>query len=346
MNSDQLLEDAIASDIPFDAHIMLGILPWGLGHAARCVPIIDALQKKKYPLKIYTGRESYQLLRGKFPEADIVNGNLPPISLKGNIAIFHLLRNLSTLLTYYVKSKIFIRKEMKKIENLVVVSDNFPGFYTPRAIRNIYITHQIKVIGHDLKVSKLLSWLHCQIWKRYDFYWLPDHPEIRLAGMMSSPPTHKYRYIGLLSRFTPEVNTICNQKRILILLSGPEPQRTYLENQLLEIIGKINSVQITLVRGIKESEGNPINFPGHWKIYHIVQDGQLEEEIRLAGTIISRCGYSTLMEIFQTNAKIICIPTPGQFEQIYLASRIASKENRYWVDQKNILRDLPSLLLA
>jgi len=344
MSRNQLLEDAIARDVPSDAHVLIGILPWGLGHATRCVPIIEALQKKQFLITIFTGRESYVLLKERFPTTKIVNAYLPPVCLKGNSITLHLLRNLPILLIYWIKSQIFIRKEMKYSGKQVLISDNFPGFYSSKARLNIYITHQIRIINRNLRVSGLFSWLHQQIWKKYDLCWIPDDPKIRLAGKMSAPPSIKYRYIGLLSRFNLQKIDNPESKQILILLSGPEPHRTNLETQLIKSMGKLYPKDVTVVRGIAENAGNGMTFPDHWKVFDLLQEIQLEKEIRNAGTIITRCGYTTLMELYQTDARIIFIPTPGQSEQNYLASTIAKNDNSFLILQAKIESDLMNLL--
>jgi predicted glycosyltransferase len=346
MRRNLLLEDAIARDIPPNTHVLIGILPWGLGHAARCIPIIEALQHRQCVVKIYTGRESYLLLSDRFPATAIVDGDLPQVYLKGNSTLLHLLRNLHVLLMYWFKSRNFIRKERKILRKQVLISDNLPGFYSDVARLNIYITHQIKVINRDLKVSDLLSWLHYQLWKKYDLCWIPDDPAIRLGGEMSAPPPKKHQYIGLLSRLIPNTGLTAEHRRILILLSGPEPHRSNLEQLLIQCIGSLYIDEVTLVRGVPENRSSKTSYPGHWKVFHVLQEAQMEKEIRNAGTIITRCGYSTLMEIHQTGARIICIPTPGQCEQEYLATKLAGNGKTRLIVQEKILSDLPSILVS
>ena len=50
--------------------------------------------------------------------------------------------------------------------------------------------------------------------------------------------------------------------------------------------------------------------------------------------VISRCGYSTVMDLMTLQKKSILIPTPGQTEQEYLASYLMQKNMAFCVEQK------------
>lgn len=51
----------------------------------------------------------------------------------------------------------------------------------------------------------------------------------------------------------------------------------------------------------------------------------LETTINSSKLIISRSGYTTIMDLAKLNKRAIFIPTPGQYEQLYLAD-ILSKQ--------------------
>jgi UDP-N-acetylglucosamine:LPS N-acetylglucosamine transferase len=51
--------------------------------------------------------------------------------------------------------------------------------------------------------------------------------------------------------------------------------------------------------------------------------------------IISRSGYSTVMDIAALRKKSILIPTPGQTEQEYLGSYLMKKQFSFCVDQNS-----------
>ena len=94
---------------------------------------------------------------------------------------------------------------------------------------------------------------------------------------------------------------IARKEKSLIVLGKPEEQKNY----------RIGNCQIV-------SHYNSLN----------MNKAMLESEI-----IISRSGYSTIMDLEKVHAKAIFIPTPGQTEQEYLAKYLKSKKICYYVSQ-------------
>ena len=111
---------------------------------------------------------------------------------------------------------------------------------------------------------------------------------------------------------------------LLVLLSGPEPQRTILENKLLKELEKYNG-SILFVRGdLKNYSTLKATKNIIVKNYLLTQD--LEKAINESKLVLARSGYSTIMDLAVLGKKAFFIPTPGQFEQEYLAEKL-SKEN-------------------
>ena len=129
----------------------------------------------------------------------------------------------------------------------------------------------------------------------------------------------KIKHIGILSRF----KTSKHQKKydLLVLLSGPEPQRTLLEQKLLSELQNFNKKTL-FVRGVFEKEKlkNTTNIT--FNNYLLSSD--LESVIQQSNIVICRSGYSTIMDLAKLGAKALFIPTPGQFEQEYLAEHLKS----------------------
>ena len=53
--------------------------------------------------------------------------------------------------------------------------------------------------------------------------------------------------------------------------------------------------------------------------------------------IVSRCGYTTVMEVLAMQKKALLIPTPGQTEQEYLAVELFNKKWCYTCQQSDDL---------
>jgi len=307
--------------------IFISPLDWGFGHSTRCVPIISNLLKTN---KVIIGVTDVnkQFFDLYFP--DIQKINVPSYGIKYS----KLLPVWLKILFQFSKIKSVIRQEQKLLEKIViensidvVISDNRFGLYNKQT-ENIFITHQIKIVapffsGYATKFN--LNYIH-----NFSRVWVPDHKNQseRLSGNLSDSDAVSIpvEYIGpqsALSIFDLDIATI-DRSDYLILLSGVEPQRTILENSLIDKF-KFSNKKITLVRGsdtevkIENKNISVINF---------AYGAELKKLILSAETIICRSGYSTLMDLnFLKKEKLILVPTPGQTEQKYLA--------QYWKEKFN-----------
>lgn len=201
-----------------------------------------------------------------------------------------------------------------------VISDNRYGLYHKK-IPCIFITHQlcIKVPGSK-RAERWLQKINYRFIQRFTACWVPDHAaRPGLAGDLSHPdlqPAIPVTYIGPLSRFE-KLNLPETAQHLLLLLSGPEPQRTLLEEKLISELVHYNGTA-TLVRGLP---GNTSMMPSTnmIRIYNHLPQQVLNEELHKAGMVICRSGYSTLMDLAALNKKSILVATPGQTEQEYIA---------------------------
>jgi predicted glycosyltransferase len=70
------------------------------------------------------------------------------------------------------------------------------------------------------------------------------------------------------------------------------------------------------------------------KFYNHLPAEDMGKEMGQAEYVISRCGYSTVMDLVQLQKKSILIPTPGQTEQEYLANYLSRKQIICSIPQK------------
>ena len=54
-------------------HILVAPLNWGLGHATRCIPIINALLSQNYKVTIASDGDALRLLKKEFPKLSFVS---------------------------------------------------------------------------------------------------------------------------------------------------------------------------------------------------------------------------------------------------------------------------------
>ncbi|MDX1463061.1 MAG: glycosyltransferase, partial [Marinirhabdus sp.] len=169
--------------------------------------------------------------------------------------------------------------------------------------------------------SKISSALHQKLIAKYDECWVPDVPgPINLSGKLGHlRNTHlPIQHIGPLSRMSPLNLEI--KYDILCLLSGPEPQRSMLEKKLRnELAG--SDKRIAIVQGVVEG-GSNCTKEAQFTVFNYLQTEALEKLINQSTMVISRPGYTTIMDLAQMQKPAFFIPTPGQSEQQYLAKKL------------------------
>jgi uncharacterized protein (TIGR00661 family) len=301
--------------------IIVAPLNWGLGHAARCVPIIHFLLEHNFAPIIASDGKALTFLQKEFPELEFLK--LPSYNISYT-------KNLKLGLLFQIPKILkAVRKEFKVIAEFIknnkevvgVISDNRFGVRSKR-IPSVYITHQVTVLAGIF--TFLTTKMHEIIIKRFDVCWVPDSKDNFLTGKLSK--TNKKRlslkYIGALSRFKKEETPIKND--VLIILSGIESQRKLLEIKLFEAFENTTQ-KVVLVQGKIEKNQTQKVF-GNITIYNYLLSKKLEQEINQSEFIICRSGYSSIMDLAVLEKKAFFIPTKNQLEQEYLANYLEARK--------------------
>lgn len=308
--------------------ILVCPLDWGLGHATRCIPLINKYLEEGHEVIIASTGQSGKMLKIEFPT--LLHVDFPSFDLKyskTNNQTLAMIKALPSIVSHYFKDHSLIKAMVKVYGIDLVISDNRFGLWGC-GVKTMYMTHQLMIkMPRGLKfMEKPVHLLHKHIIKKYDRCLIPDSLDVRLAGDLA----HKYplpenaEFIGICSRFKKEGRkTYCN---VLILLSGPEPQRSMFEQEMIQRY-KYQAGDIVLVRGLPEKKSKA-GYIGRITVYNYLNGEELAEYIRGARHIICRSGYTTLMDLFVLG-KLSCAslyPTPGQTEQEYLAAYCSEKK--------------------
>lgn len=337
--------------------ILITPLHWGLGHATRCVPIIRELLSNGIEVYIASDGDALRILQEEFPQCVYIALPAYNIHYKSQNMIWNLAKQSFKILTV-------IRNERLKIMNIIdtykinlLITDNRFGAYSHK-IPCIFITHQLHIRIPNKFLSTIVNQFNYQIIKKYAACWVPDlaHDSLNLSGALShnSSPYKNIKYIGALSRLVlynkekieeqiaelPFSKKLKDEEKniVLLLLSGPEPQRSFFEEKLIEQAKGIKDKFFILVRGVvngKENEWTSL----HEHIYscNYLQTAMLSTLIQRADFLVSRSGYSTIMDYFHLQRKhMLLVPTPGQTEQEYLAETLAEKNIAITQNQNNL----------
>lgn len=311
--------------------ILICPLNWGLGHATRCIPIIRALLDCNYePVIASSGRPGI-LLKEVFPSLEHIN--FPDYNIR-----YGKYMTLS-MMFQFPKLVFSIRKEHQLLKEIItnhridaVFSDNRFALYTDD-IPCVYMSHQLAIQAPF--AEGILFRMHRWFIRKYDACWIPDAATSpNLSGRLSHGHTlDKHQmFIGPLSRFSNSDKHKTEQNRLLIILSGPEPQRSILEEKLKASVQN-HKGEVVIVRGVTESKETEST--GHISMLDAPTTKELQKEIEKAEWIVSRPGYSSMMDYSHFDKKLILIPTPGQTEQEYLASYYDKNNNVVCLDQNN-----------
>ena len=304
--------------------ILVAPLNWGLGHSTRCIPIIHALLAHGHQPFIASDGVALTLLQKEFP--NLPSFELPSYKItyaeKGRNFKIKMIWDSPKVLKAMAKEKKAIKKLVKEHQLDGIISDNRLGGYYKK-VPCVFVTHQLNVLSGN--TTWMSSKAHQNIIKKFDVCWVPDvEGKPNLTGKLGHLKKKKknLRYLGPLSRFEKE------QKQpifdLMVLLSGPEPQRTLLEEKLLDELKKFSG-DILFVKGkIEEKQNHETLDHGKYRLelYNFMQSGQLENAINQSKLILCRSGYTTVMDLAKLEKKAFFIPTPGQYEQEYLAKRM------------------------
>lgn len=301
--------------------ILVAPLNWGLGHATRCIPIINALINQGFEPVIASDGGALELLKKEFPKLKAFE--LPSYNItypKNRYGFKWKFLKSSPHILKTIKRESVIINQLVKTEDIDgIISDNRFGVRHDD-IPSIYITHQLNVLSG--KTTWFSSKWHQKIIKKFDECWVPDFEyEPNLSGQLGhlKQKFDNLKYIGPLSRFKKQA--IEKTIDILVILSGPEPQRTKLEKKLLVLL-EDRKKKVLFIRGLVEPNQR-VTTIDNIELYNYMTSDELEDAINSSRLIISRSGYTTIMDLAKLEKKAVFIPTPGQFEQIYLAKELS-----------------------
>ncbi|MFC4816071.1 glycosyltransferase [Flavobacterium sp. GCM10023249] len=300
-------------------NILVAPLNWGLGHATRCIPVINALIDNDFNPIIASDGIALELLQKEFPNLQTIELPSYKIEYAKNGANFKLklFLNSHKMIRAILKEKSKTRQIIKEYNIDGIVSDNRLGVVSDK-IPSVFITHQLNVMTGN--TTWLTTQLHNMIIKKFDECWVPDVDTVpNLSGNLGHPEKKQpnVKYIGPLSRLHKK--NLEKKYDLMVILSGPEPQRTMLEEKLISELESYNGT-ILFVKG-KIEDQQIIEKKNQFTYYNYMNSEQIEIAFNESDKVVCRSGYTTVMDLAKLKKKAFFIPTPGQYEQEYLAKK-------------------------
>lgn len=298
--------------------VLIAPLHWGLGHASRCIPIIRDQIAEGNRVIVSANSGARSLLQSAFPNLEYIDIPFMEITYPedGNMSRHFFWRGPRLVRSIW-REHHELKSVIKKHGIDVVISDSRFGLWSKKA-HSIFITHQVHILSPYFE--GLINLLNRWVMHKYAEVWIPDYAEIPgLAGVLSHPtriPKHA-KYIGPLSRFSAPITKTTTTLEAVIIISGPEPQRSLFEAEMARRFIESDAPALML-RGKPHEESEKTI--GNLKIVNHLNDQSLIEALSGCKKIIARSGYSTVMDLDVLNIEAELIPTPGQTEQEYLAT--------------------------
>ncbi len=312
-------------------NILVAPLNWGLGHSTRCIPIIRALIDNNFNPILASDGIALELLKKEFP--DLQTLELPSYQIEyaknGKNFKWKMIKNSPKMIKAILAEKKIVKNWVNEYKLSGVISDNRLGVRS-KLIPSVFITHQLNVLTGN--TSWLTTILHQNIIEKFNECWVPDFEfKPNLTGKLGhlKKTNLNLKYIGPLSRIKKIDLPI--KYDLMILLSGPEPQRTMLEEKLSKDVKNFKGKTI-FIKGVVEKEQEIEQF-GDITFVNFMNSKEIEIAFNESELVLCRSGYTTIMDLAKLGKKAFFIPTPGQFEQEYLAKKLKRNGLYPYADQ-------------
>ena len=284
---------------------------WGMGHLTRSIPIIQQLLQQDNTL-IFAGTEQQQTILKQYCnpiQCVFLKGYALQFTGKGNWT-FEMLKNTYRIQKTIQQEHTAVKQLCQQWKISLVISDHRYGF-RHQTIPSIFITHQVTL---PLKgIQQFANQWHTNQLKKFNSIWVLDTDKHQFAGKLSTPKTSlPIDYIGIQSRF--DKRNTQTEDYILAVISGPEPYAEQLFNEIKQLAFQVEEK----IKCICPNKYAYTQLPQNLEIVQNTSWSAMDELFYNCKAIISRSGYTTIMDNVILQKPIRYIPTPGQLEQEYL----------------------------
>ena len=301
--------------------VLFCVLNWGLGHASRSIPVIHQLLSQGYFVDLASDGRAGRLLKSEFPDLEYFEMPGYKVSYPSENMQWNIASQSPKILSAISAERSWVRQMHKVNPYDILISDNRYGCRVP-GIHNIMITHQISPLTGSQSTNWIASKISRRVFDTYDEVWIPDDESLNLSGRLGQSQSLRHsRFIGLLSRSLESPSESKMRYKAMAILSGPEPQRSIFESWVREEWAEWTEPYL-IVRGVTEGSDEIRKISQNGYEVDFLSGSSWAEAVLSSDVIVGRAGYSSIMDYVTWKKKCILIPTPGQYEQEYLAEHI------------------------
>ena len=305
----------------------------GLGHATRTLVIIREYLRRDYTVTVISAGNALAFLRLELEGEPAVElremPDYPPLERgTGWRLYFYLAVDL-------LKTWRLIGREYREIRAMAadydfILSDGRYGFHSPWT-PSFILSHQIAFLPP--KGLREASWLteHINVaaLRKFDCLLIPDYPypSANLAGNLAhSHNLHRctHCHVGILSSY-PHLGLPRDIDYLFVISGYLLEHKDSFVRRLLEQAHELPGRKVFVLGNAGTDTALYDAFRRDDLEIHAVASGALRQELfDRARCIVSRAGYTTIMDLVEHGKRALLIPTPNQTEQEYLAYHLSS----------------------
>jgi len=310
----------------------------GLGHATRTLVVILEYLRRGYAITIVSAGNALAFLRMELGDEVGVEfremTDYPPLERGTGWRLYWYLF-IDLLHTWRL-----IRREHRELQFIAadydfIFSDGRYGFYSSRT-PSFILSHQIAFVPPAglRETAWLTENLNVAALRKFDFLFIPDYfgPSLNLAGQLAhSHALHRcqHRYIGILSSYK-HLNLAQDIDYLFVISGYLLEHKDSFVRDLLEQASGLPGHKVFVLGDTGGDESAYDRYRRDDLQIHCVASGDFRQELfNRARVIVSRAGYTTVMDLVEHGKRALLIPTPNQTEQEYLAAYLSSQ--RYYV---------------
>lgn len=300
-----------------EGKVLVCVLDWGLGHASRTSVLLQDLQYLGYTPVVASFGAALFWLKKNFPELRCIEKPGYKVSYSTKTPFFlDLLLQGPKLFHSISAEKEWLDQVLHQEQFDAVISDNCYGCYH-YSVPSFILTHQVNLPLKGLS-GKLAQNEVDKALRNFDAILVPDHEgDTNYSGKLGKLKVGTGHYIGALSRFEHAVPLQPEKKEVDIcaIISGPDPDRLNLEK--------------TVYSALLDIPGKHLLFSGHENChasstenitcFSLHDEALNADHLQQSRIILSRSGYSSLMDYASIQIPALLLPCKGQAEQEYLA---------------------------
>ncbi|MGB9630649.1 MAG: glycosyltransferase [Candidatus Methanodesulfokora sp.] len=294
----------------------------GYGHASRCINIARKLIKMGHEVFLSSYGDGLGYVARESPDIPLVIGGEKVAWKMREDGSPDIKGTLARLPLYALRFFGHVKGELENIEAVspdVVISDS--RISTIIAARSLgfplsVIVNQPRILLDSPLLQKGTTKLMGTAWNLSNSIIMADLPPpytISRAHVEDLPKSlyDRLEFVGPIVRRVKKANE--EERRVLVLISGPLHERIPLINSLLPMIRENDEEDIQFIVSLGDAGSSYVERGRNYVIHGWLQDKW--EVLRRSDLVVCRGGHTTISEAILSGIPVISIPVPGHSEK-------------------------------